>query len=110
VGGSNEDRLHNLLPRKLRAHSQMMVSSGEKKLKGRNSSAKRGLDGRLTFSTTVKQPPIKGHKFIPITQETTQLLDIMRNDVKATQKREGKVNLMKSVNFAERTQRETAMS
>ena len=84
VGESAQDKLHNLLPRKLRAKSQLMVSSGQKTLKGRNSPPKKGLDGRLTFSTTVKQAPIKGHKFIPITQETNELLDIMRRDVNET--------------------------
>ena len=59
-----------------------MVSSGEKQLKGRNSSIKKS-DGRLNFATTVKAAhPTKGIKYVPITDETNQMLEIVRHVAK----------------------------
>ena len=54
--------------------------------------------------------PTKGHKFIPVTEQGTQLLDLMRQNAKESCKRGEKVDLMESLHYAERKQRENAMS
>ena len=70
----SKDNLHNLLPLRERAQSQATGKTGSKEVRNSN------LSGRKSSLTARKRnmPRPKGITYVPITEETTHLLDIMR--------------------------------